>query len=211
MASAHVVRQGECISSIAHRHGWFPADLWDAPENAELRQLRRNPNCLAPGDVIAIPELKLKSCAIGLDASHRFKLKGVPAKFCVVVDDGDEPLADKPFVLIVDGARQEGVSDGEGLIEAWIAPDARRARLEVEAEADDIWELEFVLGGLDAVETVAGAQARLANLGYGCPDSGELDEETRAAVEAFQADHELEPSGELDDATVAALEDAHDG
>ncbi|PRP91450.1 putative peptidoglycan binding domain protein [Enhygromyxa salina] len=210
MATSYRVRQGECISSIAHRHGLFPDDLWQAPDNAELRAARRNPNSLAPGDVIVIPDREPKQAKLALDSSHTFKIKGVPAKLSVLVSDDGEALADRAYTLTVDGVRHEGATDSDGKVEVWVAPGSRRALLEVEVEADDIWEYELELGGLDAVETIRGAQARLTNLGYGCPSSGQLDDDTRAALEAFQADHEVSVSGELDEPTIAALAEHHD-
>ena len=54
-------------------------------------------------------------------------------------------------------------------------------------------------------------QARLKNLGYygGRTDSDELDEATRAALVAFQTDHELPVTGLIDDETKAALKKRH--
>src|SRR5690606_17426642 len=52
----HRVAQGECLSTIAHRFGlesWKV--LWDHPENAPLRERRKSPHVLLPGDVVAVP------------------------------------------------------------------------------------------------------------------------------------------------------------
>jgi hypothetical protein len=32
----HTVAEGECLSSIAHRYGFFWKTLWDHPENARV-------------------------------------------------------------------------------------------------------------------------------------------------------------------------------
>jgi len=210
MPTSYQVKQGECISSIAHRFGLFPDSLWQAPENAELRATRRNPHSLTPGDVITIPDRRPRVCTLAIDASHTIKIKGVPAKLSVVVADDDERLADRPYVLTVDHVRHEGATDANGLVEVWIPPGARRALLEIQAELDEVWEYELSLGSLDAVETVSGAQGRLINLGYACPRSDRLDDDTRRAIEAFQADHDVAVSGELDAPTIAALVHHHD-
>jgi hypothetical protein len=208
--TSYQVRQGDCISSIAHQFGLFPDALWQAPENAELRATRRNAYSLTPGDVITIPDKRLRVCTLAIDASHTIKIKGVPAKFSVVVANDDEPLADRPYVLTVGHVRHEGATDADGRVEVWVPPEARRALLEIQAELDDVWEYEFSLGGLDAVETISGVQGRLINLGYACPRSDRLDDDTRQAIEAFQADHDVAVSGELDAPTIAALVRHHD-
>lgn len=70
----------------------------------------------------------------------------------------------------------------------------------------------FELRRMDPSDTISGAQARLHLLGYGVNGiDGVLDEPTRAALSAFQEDHELEITGELDDATQAKLIEFTDG
>ena len=209
MAKRYQVRNGECINSIADAHGFFPDDLWGAPENADLRDQRKNPNSLAPGDVIVIPDKTLKSYQVQTDKVHQFKVTGVPAKLGVQVLDDDEPVRHAPYVLTVDRSRHEGTTDGDGMVEAWIPPAARRATLEVEVDEGDIREYELELGALAPIETIVGVQQRLRNLGYECGETGRLDDAMREALEAFQADAELEVNGELDD-TRAAIEKKHD-
>jgi N-acetylmuramoyl-L-alanine amidase len=57
---SHTVKQGDCISSIAHETGFFWETLWNHPDNAKLKQLRKNPNALLPGDVVSIPDQRVK-------------------------------------------------------------------------------------------------------------------------------------------------------
>jgi hypothetical protein len=57
MALEHRVRQGECLASIAARHGLPSAEaLFDHPDNAELKRRRKHPGVLSPGDVVKVPE-----------------------------------------------------------------------------------------------------------------------------------------------------------
>ena len=46
MALVHTIQDGDCISSVAMRHGFFPGTLWNHPDNMELKKLRRDPNVL---------------------------------------------------------------------------------------------------------------------------------------------------------------------
>src|SRR5262245_51728275 len=60
MSRTHTIQTGECISSVAYRYGFFPSTIWDHPENAELKRLRRDPNVLYADDAVHVPELRVK-------------------------------------------------------------------------------------------------------------------------------------------------------
>jgi hypothetical protein len=58
---SHVVAPGECLASIAEHYGFAdPAVIYNHPENAALRRERPDPNVLLAGDVVAIPDRKLR-------------------------------------------------------------------------------------------------------------------------------------------------------
>ena len=79
-AGDYVVRQGDCLQSIAHRFG-LPVDVvWEHPDNAELREKRESPYLLLPGDRVAIPERRRRQEDGATENRHRFVLKGVPVK-----------------------------------------------------------------------------------------------------------------------------------
>src|SRR5687767_7799873 len=127
----HTVTQGDCLTSIAERYGFHWETLWNRPENGEIVRSRKDPNTLMPGDVVFIPEKRMKSYVRPTGATHTFKVKGVPAKFRVRLLWGDEPRADEPYVLTIDGEVHEGRTDGDGKIEVVIRPDARYGTLMV--------------------------------------------------------------------------------
>lgn len=76
----YTVKQGDCVSSIAKEHGFFWETLWNLGANAELKNKRKDPNILEPGDELEIPELRKKEEDRAPEAKHTFKRKGVPAK-----------------------------------------------------------------------------------------------------------------------------------
>ena len=80
MAEDYKVADGDCLSSIAFARGFFWETLWNLGENAELKNKRKDPNILHPGDVLHIPDLRLKEESCATENEYKFKLKGVPAK-----------------------------------------------------------------------------------------------------------------------------------
>jgi hypothetical protein len=209
MATKHVVKQGECISSLAFEHGFHPETLWQHPENAELRALRRDPNVLRPGDVVAIPDLRLKEVASTTGRRHRFRRRGVPEKLKLQVVRDGEPVAGEAYVLTVDGEAREGTTDGSGRIEHFIPPDARSGTVLFPRTGR---EVPLHLGHLDPIDGISGVQARLANLGFyqGLVD-GQPSLRLEEAIQAFQASRGIDPYGEMDDETTSALRDAYGG
>lgn len=59
------VKQGDSICSIAFEHGLFPDTIWNDAKNSSLKQERKDPNVLYPGDVVYVrdKEEKQASCA----------------------------------------------------------------------------------------------------------------------------------------------------
>lgn len=207
----YTVKQGDCILSIAHAYGFFWSTLWDLPENAALKAQRADPSLLLPGDVVVIPDLRPGSFDRPTGARHRFRRKGVPARLRVRFVVNDRPRANEPFVLDVDGKRTTGRTDGDGVVDQVISPDARLARLTI-GEGEGRTEHEMWLGHLDPIGEITGVQARLLNLGFPCRRvSGELDGETRDALRAFQSHLGLPVTGEPDAATRGRLASLHDG
>lgn len=211
----HIVRQGECLASLARRYGF--ADwrvIYDAPENAAFRQKRPDPNVILPGDTLFIPERRAKAVDSPDAQAHRFRSKGKTTLLRLKVrDEADQPLAGKPYRLRAGTAEIEGTTDGDGLVEQPIPADAESGELTVWLDGQDrreeaSWPLD--IGHLDPVEELAGAQARLNNLGF---DAGPVDgvdgARTRAAVAEFQDRHGLTVDGICGPQTQAKLKSVH--
>ena len=208
-AKRHEVKQGECISSIAYKYGFFPDTIWNYSENSQLRQDRDCPNVLNPGDIVFIPEKEKKEDSCASEAKHRLRRKEVPEKLGIVVKQDGEPVADEPYSVEIDGEVQTGRTDKDGRIECAIPPNAASATLTI-GEGAGARCRTFELGGMNPVDKVSGVKARLSNLGYDCGPPGEaMDERTKEALKAFQQKVGLDPSGDLDQSTRDALVREH--
>ena len=125
----------------------------------------------------------------------------------LVVDD--EPVANASYRLVVDGQTSTGATDANGNVGATISAAARSARLEPD---DPLLIYNLAIGSLEPPSTVAGAAARIANLGITTDVVDTLDAAAvMGALRAFQKHAGLEPSGELDAATEGRLKALHDG
>jgi hypothetical protein len=196
------------MASIAVEHGFRWQTLWDLPENAGLKNTRKDPYVLFPGDQVFIPEPRIKQQSSATDKRHRFRLKGVPERLRIVVtDEHDQPMANLPYVLEIEEKKFEGRTDGSGAIERAIPPNARKGHLLV-GSGEDQREFSIGLGHVDPVEELSGAQGRLLNLGYyDGPVDGNLDGETATALLMFQDKYKLSPTGENDADTQAKLKE----
>jgi hypothetical protein len=210
MARKHLVRDGECLSSIAFQYGFFPDTVWNDGGNSALRNLRKDPNVLLPGDVVHIPDKRIKTESRPTGKTHRFQRKGVPARLKLQLMKDDEPRVNEPFVLTVDGTEHSGKTGPEGEVDVWISPTARKGRLTVGA-GDDLEVFELELGHLDPPETIQGVQARLTNLGFPCAgEDGTVGPATKIAISQFQSRHGLQVTGEIDDQLRSRLTELHD-
>ena len=243
MSKTHKVSQGECIDSIALRHGFSPSTIWLHDSNAELKALRKDPNILFPRDEVFIPDLQPEKVDGGTDQRHKFVRKGVPAKlrlrFLKPKEDqpppqeegagsGDddpstyedpeqpvttqemEPVSNTPYRLILGGLTIEGKTDGDGLLEAVIPPDATEGEITFDLGGPEERTLPLSLGQIDPVDTLVGARKRLRNLGYHCTiDEDEMTPDLREVIAQFQTDNEMAASGELDLATKDKLVETH--
>jgi len=206
MPTDHVVKQGDGLASIGELYGFFPDTIWNHATNAKLKKKRKDMNVLLEGDVVAVPDLRAKSEDAATEKIHRYRRKGVPAKIRLQLLDEAEPMAKQKYKLDIDGRVFEGKTDAEGWIEHWIPPGAKLGKLLVEGLAP----IELPLSHLDPVDVTPGVKARLRNLGFPVGEvNDEMDDQARAALRAFQAQHGLDPTGEPDDATRDKLVEAH--
>lgn len=205
----YVVRQGECVSSIAFENGLFWETIWDHPKNASLRSLRKTPFVLQAGDVVFVPDKRRKDVAVPMNARHSFKVKGVPEKLNLQFKAGAVARGGIPYRLTIDGVSKQGKLDGEGKLSEFLPPNAKTGTLILEDPAG-AEEYELQLRHLNPVESVEGLQARLKNLGlYEGDIDGDLGPETVAAMNALQRRFGLPVTETPDAATRDAIVKAH--
>jgi hypothetical protein len=217
-AGYHIVRQGEWVSKISAQYGiadW--RRVWNHPNNSDLRQKRKEPNVIYPGDRLFIPELELRHENCVTDKRHHFKLtiRKKKLKF-VLLDWEHKPRSGIICALEINNQlREQTNTDKQGQLEFEIPEGVSAARLWVGENRSEVYEVR--MGHLDPIDEVTGYQQRLFNLGY---YSGEIDgidgPLTKSAVRSFQ-DHEnflagaevLKVDGIMGPKTKARLEQRH--
>jgi N-acetylmuramoyl-L-alanine amidase len=207
----YVVREGDCMSSIAKSKGFFWETLWNDAANQELKDTREDPNVLMAGDRVTIREKIRKDEALAPEQRHRFKRKGEPSKLNLCVRDDGEPVAEKPYVLEIDGEQvASGNTDSAGNVQILIPGNAQKGVLKVDVDEETKLEFNLNLGSMQPMTSLKGVQQRLKNLGYPIdkPD-GKESPQTKRAIQMFQADQEIPETGEPDQATRDALEQAY--
>ena len=201
----HNVEQGDCVLSIAESYGFFWETLWNHPNNKDLKKKREDPAILYPGDVVFVPEKRLKEVSEPTNQVHKFKVKNSPAKFYLrLLNDDGTPRANLKYTLDIDGKEFKGTTDGNGAINISIIPNAKNGKLIL---VDEDEEYDLFLGQLDPVKEISGVQARLKGLGfYNAETSNEMNAETVQAIKDFQEANKLEITGQIDDALRNKLE-----
>lgn len=182
----HRVSEGECIYSIAARHGLHWETVWNDPENEALKALRKDPNLLHPSDEVFVRELEVNEPSCATEKRHRFRKKGVLANLRVRILLNGEPRVSEEWKAIVDGCLLTGKTDGKGVLKLRVPP--RVPAVEVTLQSG--YSITLQVRHLDPIGTVSGVQGRLSNLGY---DPGPIDNIrgplTISAIKRFQADH----------------------
>jgi len=209
--SNHIVKQGECITTIAQANGFSGEALYKHPDNAELRKKRPNPNILHPGDKVVVPQLETKSVNAQTGTMHRFQVKQPKRELRLVLLDHDgKSIGDASYVLEAEGERVEGQTTRDGEIKQSISFDTRTVTLSIRGR-ELILDCSYLNPLTDVPDGgTSGARERLRNLGYSVGDgSDNLDPGTRTALALFQHDAKLEVTGDLDDATRSKLITAH--
>ncbi len=205
MPKEYKIKPGDTVASFAKKTGIPEEKIWNDAANSELKKKSDDPNILTAGDKIVIPDLEKRKESAATESKHTFVKKMPKKKLNLQLMDDDQPIAGEDYVIKVDGKLIQGSTDPEGKIEADIPANAKSGMLIIGGE-----EIPLEIGVMEPVTELKGIQMRLNNLGYTCGNiDGKLDDETRAAIESFQAANDQEVTGEADKATQDKLAELH--
>ena len=209
--TVHKVEQGECLSSLAARYGFSGwKRLHEHSANGELKKKRPNPNILAPGDEVVVPDRSQKSLSIATDRTHPFRVNIIKVKLRIaLVDWSGKPYEGKRFIVNAGAREITGTTASGGIVEVEVPATESTARLRAWLyDEDEIPTIDrnLAIGHIDPIDTESGVRARLSNLGYRCPITSETathaDDRLLSAARSFRAKHRLpkvEPLEESDE------------
>jgi peptidoglycan hydrolase-like protein with peptidoglycan-binding domain len=143
-----------------------------------------------------------------------------------LIDDRDKPYAGNAYRLEIGPLKLKGVTSGDGVVQELIPANATSGRLVMlftppqgQGDPTDFWSLDLeIVADLGASDTVAGAQARINNLGLfaGTQITGEADSLTVRALQRFQTRFKVqddsgkpESSGKLTSQTASKLKEVY--
>jgi Putative peptidoglycan binding domain len=189
--------------------------VFDAPENAELKRLRVNPNTLADDDVVSVPVLAAKVATGSTNQTLLFTLNADELLLNIRLQDATrKPLVGRAVHLVL-GARSitnptpdlfrpiDRVTDANGEISVEMNINVSEGELSLHETAEltspVVAVMRLLVGTLQPANTSAGQRARLNNMGYFAGFSDGDTQQIKWAIEEFQHDHGLKPTGRTDD------------
>jgi len=218
MSPIHVVRPGECLLSICQSYGFTDwKQVYDDPGNEPLRKKRPDPNLLAPGDRVVIPEKTVKTFEIATGQTHTYKVKVLKARLRLKVHQHLEGETwSGQYELDIPGMPSllTGTIGGDGLVDVEVPVSATAGTLTILKDGNVLQVFKLELGGMAPADSIAGVQSRLKHLGFDCGAvDGVLGGRTRRALAVFRARYGLaEPedggkAGDVDAATSDKLKE----
>ncbi len=202
----YVVKQGEFLAKIAHLRGFDAQEVWDHPKNAALKQQRKQPALMCPGDILWMPRTGREPHQLLLQSNNKFRAQLPVVRIQHEFSVDGEPLADLEYRVYGMGEVFEDVSDEQGKIDVDVP--IHVPSVKVVFETGMVYRLQ--VGHSDPANSETGAMQRLKQLGYMSDwDHGSVEATERSyalALEGFQRQHDLKPTGVLDEATIATLE-----
>ncbi len=114
MAEEYMVKQGDCIESIAFRRGLLRKKIWNVGANTALKTERKGPNVPLLGDKLTIPPIQARKEADATEQRHVFRWRDVPSKMKLrFLTDDHKPRANEPHALQIEGELSSGALDVE--------------------------------------------------------------------------------------------------
>jgi hypothetical protein len=207
LAISHKVNPGDCFSSLASANGFRNhKTLYEHSKNADLATKRKNPNVLAKGDTVAIPDKAEKEESGATGQKHTFQLSKLETLLRVKLQDekGNALPAKKVKLVVGQETKYEKAPPKDGLIEVSIDATAQSAKLTLylsEEEGIDGYLFDLALGALEHESTESGVAARLTNLGYEAIKLNKMTPAARA-ISGFQKESGLTVDGKSDNSSI---------
>jgi hypothetical protein len=203
----YVVKQGDYLDKIAHAVGCEPDEIWSDSKNSEIKQ-KRDPNLLAPGDILYVPDSKKQWLSLKMGTSNVYIAKVPRTKVRLVFKE----LLNEPYEIHGMGEPEEGSTDGDGGLEMSVPVHVREVQVTF-PKSQITYPVR--IGDMDPIDEPSGIRKRLQHLGYGTrlgdgASADDLEVADRLAILAFQQDQGLEATGSMNDDTLAALTKTHD-
>lgn len=205
-----IVRQGDCVSSIAAAHGIGDIRrIMDHPDNRELFETEgRAGGILLPGDLLSVPMRRNEHRAAAGDTLEVLVRMPRTTLRVRLTDADNQALANHRILSTVPGNPEprETTSDEDGFVEIPVSPRTREVTLELPNLQQT---LIVALGHMDPISEDSGIKKRLANLGFLPPHANATQDEFAAAVQRFRQTHQLSEGTHVDDEVRDALVNAH--
>jgi hypothetical protein len=206
----YIVRQGDYLTKLAFVKGFDADEVWNDPQNEELKKLRPDPNILAPGDILRIPDKTKEDLPIEKGTENGYQATVPKVTVQLQFSKGGEPIADQPYTIEGITADPPPQTDGDGKVSFDVPVTTREVTL-VFCQLDVSYQV--LIGDMDPLGEQSGARMRLAHLGYIGPDldvvGGAVDDVIKSAVQSFQQNRGMAATGDLDPETLDALRDTH--
>jgi hypothetical protein len=184
----YVIRQGDFLAKLAYRFGFDADSVWNDPMNAQLRQLRPDPNLLWPTDVLYIPDPSGKTPpmqSLSVGSTNTF-VADVPTA-TITLKFADPSFASQAFTIqeLPELTGQTSKPDGTVSFPAPVTLDTATLVF-----TDSGATFACNLGHLDPIDTLSGVFQRLQHLGFiveSAPVKAATLESVRWGLLAFKA------------------------
>ncbi|WP_394838682.1 peptidoglycan-binding protein [Pendulispora rubella] len=217
MPKNHTVKLGDCMASLAQENGFSDyRAIYDDPGNTSLKSARPNPNILAEGDAVVIPDVASKSASAATGKVHTITITVVEAMFRIFIKDHTGVgIAGLAYEVEVGAVTFSGSTAADGKIECQISAVQRTGTLRLwknKAAGIDGYSFPLEFGALEHESVDRACQERLLHLGFDCGGtSGTIDARTKEALRAFQKRAGLTESGNLEAGTRSKLRSENEG
>jgi hypothetical protein len=196
----YVIKQGDHLALLAHKFGFDADAVWNDPANDDLRNAERDPELLAAGDVLYIPnQVDKKPVTFDLSTGSTNTFQSSEPTMDLQIKFADPQFASKAYTVqeLPDLSSQSTGEDGTLKVTIPVTMPSFTVVF-----TEDGTTVVCKVAQVDPVRTMTGVIQRLQNLGYLDPRTAAdaFDPDTiSGALDAFCAAHPSDDSGPPDD------------